>query len=291
MHCYRDDYNAPLVFDRQAGGWRLVQDGRVAEEVPGGWFSPRELHALIAANELLRQLEPGLIRDEIAPIAVRIEQLLEKRGISPKQVSRRVRLVRIGVRETPGPAFACVAQAVIARNRLRLRYRNRGRLAPPADADRADSVREVSPQRLTWYRGNWYLDAWCHLAGGLRRFALERIVAPEIMQDVAEEIDEALLDQVFGSGFGVFSGLAEQCAVLRFTPYRARWVAEECWHTSQQGRWLGDGSYELTLPFTHAPELVMDILKYGPDCEVLAPRELRLTVKERLREALALYGE
>ena len=35
--------------------------------------------------------------------------------------------------------------------------------------------RTVSPQRLTHYRDNWYLDAWDHEREALRSFALDRI--------------------------------------------------------------------------------------------------------------------
>lgn len=43
-------------------------------------------------------------------------------------------------------------------------------------------------------------------------------------------------------------GVWFNAAVLRFTPQRARWVAEEQWHPQQQGRMLEDGSYELRIP-------------------------------------------
>ena len=38
---------------------------------------------------------------------------------------------------------------------------------------------------------------------------------------------------------------------------------------------LEDGSYELKVPYSNDPELLMDILKYGADCEVVAPDALR----------------
>ncbi|MDT8429578.1 MAG: WYL domain-containing protein [Pseudomonadales bacterium] len=37
------------------------------------------------------------------------------------------------------------------------------------------SERWVSPQRLVYYRDNWYLDAWCHLREGLRMFSIDRL--------------------------------------------------------------------------------------------------------------------
>ena len=61
------------------------------------------------------------------------------------------------------------------------------------------------------------------------------------------------LDEILGSGYGVFSGDQISWAVLRFTPERARWVASERWHRTQEGKLLDDGSYELTLTKTAQP--------------------------------------
>jgi len=78
-------------------------------------------------------------------------------------------------------------------------------------------------------------------------------------------------------------------AVLRFDARRALWVAKERWHRDQEGRFLEDGSYELRVPYSNSLELIMDVLKYGPDVRVLAPDELRREVQERLRAALRVY--
>ena len=71
---------------------------------------------------------------------------------------------------------------------------------------------------------------------------------------------------------------------------RARWVASERWHPQQQSRTLADGSLELKLPYSDDRELLMDILKYGSDCEVLAPPALRARVREELQRAMAAYA-
>ena len=63
--------------------------------------------------------------------------------------------------------------------------------------------------------------------------------------------------------------------MLRFTPERARWVADEQWHPQQQGRWLEDGSYELSIPYRESRELVMDVMRHGGGVAVLAARRSR----------------
>lgn len=69
--------------------------------------------------------------------------------------------------EKTGGHFQTVAGAVLQRRRLAIRYHGRS-------ADRVTD-REISPQRIAHYRDNWYLDAWCHQADGLRTFAPERL--------------------------------------------------------------------------------------------------------------------
>jgi proteasome accessory factor C len=291
LYSYRDDFGAPLAYDRQRRGWYLKQEQEAAaEELPGAWFTPAELHALVTARELLRQLQPGLLAEQTAPIAARIERLLKDRGLSAERISKRVRLVNVGGRDCPNAIFTTVAHALLERVRLRIRYHGRGHDANSGPNAEDRQLREVSPQRLTWSRGNWYLDAWCHQAEALRRFAIERIQRASVVAvRKAEDIDDEQLDRYFNSAFGLFAGPATATAILRFTQHRAAWVAEETWHPEQSASWLPDGRYQLSLPYSHTEELLMDILKYGPDCEVLAPPELRTAAADRLRRTLAQY--
>jgi predicted DNA-binding transcriptional regulator YafY len=45
----------------------------------------------------------------------------------------------------------------------------------------------------------------------------------------------------------------------------------------------------LEVPYAEAPELVMEILKYGPDVEVLEPASLRERVATALRQGAQRY--
>ena len=85
----------------------------------------------------------------------------------------------------------------------------------------------------------------------------------------AEDRDEAELNQHLASSYGIFSGPPKAMATIRFSPHAARWVADEHWHSQQQGEWLKDGRYELHVPYSNSRELLMDVLKYGPDAEIV----------------------
>jgi hypothetical protein len=50
-----------------------------------------------------------------------------------------------------------------------------------------------------------------------------------------------------------------------------------------------DGSYTLEVPYGEDWELIQDILRQGPDVEVLAPVALKKKVKETVQKILELY--
>ncbi|HSH27619.1 MAG TPA: WYL domain-containing protein, partial [Wenzhouxiangella sp.] len=184
-------------------------------------------------------------------------------------------------RPVPAELFEDVMQALFRRERLVITYHGR----------RRDDVseREISPQRLTGYRDRWYLDAWCHRSKGLRSFALERIRHIQRREEESIELPDEEIARHFDQAFGIFSGPAEHEAVLRFSPEAARWAADEVWHAGQRTQWLPDGRFELSVPFGRSRELVMEILRYGADIEVVAPDFLRSAVSEQLEKALGHY--
>jgi proteasome accessory factor C len=118
---------------------------------------------------------------------------------------------------------------------------------------------------------------------------VECIRRAHLLEARADDIPDAELDRHFASAYGIFAGHPTATAVLRFTAERARWVADEVWHPEQQTRWLPDGRFELSVPYSDPRELVMDILKYGPDVEVVAPEALRDMVAARLQQAAKKY--
>jgi predicted DNA-binding transcriptional regulator YafY len=279
----RNRMNAPIAWDHKARGYRFTapENGGGQYELPGLWFNASEIHALLTMQHLLAHIDPGILAPQLVPIAERLRLLLGSGDHSVEEVQKRVRILGMAARRFDRTDFAVVGSALLRRKRLQLRYYVRAR----------DQVteREVSPQRLVHYRDNWYLDAWCHLRDDLRSFAVDAILESEILDKKARDIPESTLNRVLGSGYGIFSGHRVRWGRLRFTPERARWVATEEWHPRQRGRLEADGSYVLEVPYSDDRELVMDILRHGPEVEVLGPAPLRRAVRERLAATLARY--
>lgn len=285
----RDQLGAPIVYDRDSNGYRFDAGAGAAtwrgekHELPGLWFSERELYALLMAHQLLAGLDAdGTLSRHLQPLLDRIHDLLGPGGDSDAQaLMQRVKIVSALRRPVPPDCFERMGEALLRRRRLHMRYLTRARGAV--------GEREVSPQRLVHYRNTWYLDAWCHSRDRLLRFALDAVQDARVLEARAKDVALRQVQAEMDAGYGIFAGGTRQLAVLRFSPQAARWISREEWHPEQQGSFLDDGSWELRLPFVDQTELVMDLLRQGGDVQVLAPASLRQAVRDRLAAALAAY--
>lgn len=280
----RDALGAPLILGGDPSSARYVDSSGERFELPGLWLTSEELHALVALYEMAsRSSGAGPLNEALTPLKGRIEHLLTlESGRTGGWPEGRVRVVASAARRLDEAVFRTVATATLERFRLHFQYeaRSTGR----------GSDRDVSPQRLVHYRDNWYLDAWDHSREALRSFSVDRIRKPQIVREPAHEVDPATLDAHVAAGYGIFSGPPRAMAVIRFSTRAARWVADERWHSKQEGTWLPDGRYELRVPYSNSRELLGDVLRYGGDAEIIEPLQLREEAKSTLLLALANYN-
>ena len=280
MAMLRDHLGAPVVND-PGRGYRYDRDGGWFQ-LPGLWFRRDELQALLVMDELLGRVRPGLLDDLIAPLRGRLRAILDRgRRGGQRFPAHRFRVLRAHGREVAARAFETASSAVVERRQLAFTYEAR--------STGETARRATSPQRLVYYRDQWYLDCWDEDRESLRTFAVDRLSEPDLLDRPARDVPEADLIEAFGAGYGLFSGPARGRARLRFQPERARWVADERWHSRQEAVVLPDGRLELTVPYSEVDELLGEILRYGPDVEVLEPKELVDLVKDRLRQAAGIY--
>jgi len=277
----RDFLGAPLEQDPDTRGFYYDRSYQQPFELPGIWISPDELQALLTARQVLGNVQPGLLEDELESLQGRISSLLQQKGVENEGGDSRIHIQGVAGRPVPDHLFQDVLGALVKRQRLHIQYHGR----------RKDQVseRDVSPQRLTQYRNSWYLDAWCHSADGLRSFALERVCEQQVLEETAMDIEPQSLAAHFDQSYGIFSGPAKHTAELRFSPEMSRWVAEEQWHPDQRGSMDASGAWTLKIPFSDPRELVMDILRYGAEAEVISPDFLRDSVAESARATARLY--
>ena len=280
----RDRLGVPIVWDAKSRAYVLESFSTDAarQELPGVWFNESEIHGLLGMIEIINQMQAGsTLVERMTPLKQRLEILLEQGTGSASEIMQRIRILPMARRPVSDEHFQWLADALVKRQRVRIRHLSR---------KRSETVeRDISPQRLVYYRDNWYLDAYCHLRDDLRSFALDAIEAVSLLDNPALTATDKALAEYYEQSYGIFNGKASHVARLRFTPFRAQWVAREIWHPKQRGSFEPDGSYLLEVPYSNDTELLMDILKQGPEVEVLAPDSLKQKTINSLAATQAKY--
>ena len=276
----RDVYNYHIDYDRFENAYKLVNLDNTYE-LPGLMFTHKELLALLTIQNMITELEPGLLGPRLLPLQERLSEILETEGIDSEALSKRVKAVHAGKRRLELKCFQLVVQGTIERKRLTIKHFNRTR--------NEYTDRDISPQQLVHYRDNWYVDAWCHTREKILNFSVDVITECKVLDVAAKEVSQKDIKQAMQSGYGIFGGEAKNWAKLKFTPERARWVQAEEWHPEQKTTLQKDGTYTLEIPYSDDRELLGDILLFGPDVEVVGPKQLRDKVALAVKKTLKIY--
>ena len=262
-------------------------DGKVATfkltdsfQLPGQWFDSTSVRTFGLMLELIEQLGSSALQTEFATLTRELKRLA-KSAVGSSDLVGKIIIKQAAQRPISSHVMTALTRAIIEQVRVAVAYRARGDAPPQANAAIA---RTLSPVQLELYRNNWYLLAWCHAHSGYRYFALERVTEVSQLSDPAD-VGHALPKQ---RGYGIFDLAASNTAYLRFSAFRAQWVADEIWHPEQVDTRLPNSGLERQFPYGNATELVRDLMREGADVEVLAPMELRDAVLAGHRRALGL---
>ncbi|MCL6431921.1 MAG: WYL domain-containing protein [Anaerolineae bacterium] len=272
-----EPFYLPLVQDDD-WRWRLMEGHRFT--LPPIHLSLQEAAALYLAARLLDRAS-----DEPNPYIGRA--LLALADALPEEVGRQVRTLASGRLGDEQSRFARVFEVITlgwaTGRKVRIRHRS-------LRSDRAyDYV--LSPYLIElWGPGSAaYVIGHASYFDALRTFKLERIEEAELLQETFElppGFDPAGL---LGRAWGIMYGEEEREVVLRFTPAVARRVCETVWHPSQEIEQQPDGGCILRVRVAHTLEMKPWIRSWGPECEVLAPAELRAEIADELRRAAQVY--
>lgn len=184
------------------------------------------------------------------------------------------------------PHLPDVAAAVWAQRPLRLRYRGRG----------GDTERIIDPLGLVLKAGVWYLVA--ATAGEVRTYRVSRIDALEVFGGTFQRPDGFDLATYWSASTDQFlDTLYGERATIRLSPRGLTllshlvdpWVARSA--TASAVAPDPDGWTRMILPVEGEEIAVAQLLRFGPEAEVLAPGELRGRVAAAARALAGLYDD
>lgn len=160
--------------------------------------------------------------------------------------------------------------------------------SPYTRAGRPNGVM-LEPYFLKIFRNRWYVTGRNVKEEVIKTYALDR------MSDVAVEGNSFEIpydfdaEAYFADSFGIMFTKGETKKVtIKADARQAKYFRALPLHHSQS-EMVHDKYSVFTYRLRLTPDLVQELLSYGPKITVLAPQELRAMMKENLKEALANY--
>ena len=259
----RDRLLAPLHFDQRKNGYFYEEeDFRLPFE-----DSPRIVLFLGVLSSMAS--ETGL---ETLPELKQLQKKLSSMVLSHRaHIEDLIHCEWIEVQPVDKVVFDTVINGLLESKQLDIQY---------GDKQLQQQLRRIDPLKLVHYQGRWYLLAWCHLRQEKRLFHLSSIQSILTTGQLAEhrlQPDDEYLTGVFG----IFKGKARFTAIISLTGRAAEIVREQHWHPDQQIEQTETGIL-LHLPVADDRELIMKVLQFGDEAEVIAPAPLREKIKERI---------
>lgn len=250
-------------------------------------YTPDQLMEIVVdEEEVVADLGPELARPrrltaaEGFALAAAARAILATPGADPYgALGRAVAKLEVALGAEPGhgalrvdlgqdPHLAEVRRAVDAGHQLAVRYYS---LSSDEESDRV-----IDPVGLVAVDGQWYLDAYCHRAGGMRRFRLDRLVSVsetgETVSHPSAEFSGAAPTPGHDSVAAAFVPGPEATVATVLVEPRGLWLVEAVPTLAVRRR--PDGSSEVDLAVASRVWFERLLLRLGPHGRVIAPEEL-----------------
>jgi predicted DNA-binding transcriptional regulator YafY len=255
----------------------LLEGDRIRVVAPPAFRRPVRLglHEMLAVSLALRCA--GLEREEARSLCRALEEacalLPEMEGGSGRPYATDEAVAFFLRRGDADALFDRLSRALVLRRRVEVSYLKEGASAL--------EWRRLEPWSLLHAEGESYLLAHDLDRAAPRLFRVDRMLevrATEHPSSVPVDLDPGEVSEEGGTVRLVADGRALEEAEIRYAPAVARQVRER--HPG--GLTLDDGSYQLRLPILTDSWIVRQVLRFGPDAEILAPPRLRGAVVEGL---------
>ena len=159
------------------------------------------------------------------------------------------------------------------------------------------SNRIIEPLKLINFGGIWHLVSYCYLRNEIRNFRVAGIYIVDNsdipFEDKASEID---VEGFIKDSFGMFLSQPDDEVIwtkIRFYGYAMNYIKKQKLHPKQKTTSGNDelkGEYiEIELPVKYYKEVIMKVLQYGVEAEVISPPDFREKWLESIKDMYNNY--
>ncbi len=276
-----DGQTLPIVKVRSGRTW-LFSYTDTNFELKNSVLSPEQFGIL---SQLIKTMDHTDLFGELAQLSNRLSQLVPK-AMAKDILSRNYLFFDDRHADYEGRVYLKLLCDLIAKQTaVSILYKAFGKTEGERLVIHPYSVRE--------YNMRFYV---CGLLEGVpdkqSNLALDRIMEPPIVQNNVPFIPNPFGEDYYASviGLTIPEESVEEEVQLLFSPSRAPYVITKPIHRTQKsGQPQPDGRYLIRLKLIVNQELESVILSFGQDVEVLAPLNLKQSIKRQLGAAIARY--
>ena len=151
--------------------------------------------------------------------------------------------------------------------------------------------RTVNPVAIKEAQNRWYLLGQDQKDLKVKSFGLDRISDLQITRQTFDPIDYDP-EKEYHNSFGIINGVKEkpQKIVLSFTPTEGKYINSLPLHHSQREILKNEDEWRFEYLLLPTHDFIMEVLSYGADVKVVAPKSFRSTIVEHLQQALEQYN-
>jgi len=153
------------------------------------------------------------------------------------------------------------------------------------------TCRNVEPYALKEFKSRWYVIAKDHKDDKIKTFALDRLTNLEITNMPFIIPSDFNVEESYRHCFGIISPANEepQEVILSFEPMQGKYIKSLPLHQSQQILVDNKAELRVSLKLFITHDLIMELLSFGADVNVLKPKSLSYKIRNAHKEACKQY--
>lgn len=271
-----------ITFDRESDTYRFTDPDFSLRDLN---LNSDELTALLVAQQLSHNLGK--------PFEKAFQSLLKKaykdtgaktRAIAKNLITRKqffIDIPSVEEFEHIERQYNAIVEAMDRKEEIEIVY--------SAMRSREETKRVIAPYGLSLHDGLWYVVGYCHMRRKILTFALDCIKAFKITGRPYSMPADFNTADFFKPGWHMIRYGEPVEVIIKFEERYARWIKRRTWHPTQVIEENKDGSIILKVRIEGTRELKWWTYHWIPNCEILAPAELREEVMREMKEMLKRY--
>ena len=269
-------YNAPIeVYDRKY--YRYSETDYSIKNIP---VTDNDIKVMNEAIALLREFKDFSLFKEMDGVLQRLEDSVYASQQDNRAIIHLDKNEQLKGLDHIDPLY----QAILHKKALKITYRS-------FKAKRESEI-NIHPQLLKEFNNRWFLLAANHKRKNLATYALDRILAIEVVDKEIAYIDMHIDGDTYYKdivGVTVNENKQPQQVTFCIDKHNSPYVVTKPFHKSQEVLQQDDRGTTFSINVQINFELERLILGFGDSIEVLEPERLRLRMQEKLRRAMSRY--